>query len=114
MAPVCVWRCLAGGATALTMTVTGVVAEPSRSLALTPAGLPSSLIGEAAVVALAFAFPAIVAGLYLVAQRLLRGFGLRQALVLGGLGIALAFGLAVIEQRPDLLDARTVLRLAGL
>lgn len=95
-------------------TAAVAVAEPGgRGLALTPAGLPSSLIGEAAVVALAFALPALLAGLYLAVQRLLRGLGLRGALVLGSVGITAAFALAVLEQRPDLLDPGAVLRLAG-
>jgi hypothetical protein len=55
------------------------------------------------MVALAFALPAIAAGVWLVARRIASAIGLRGALMICSLIIAGAFAHATLEHRPDLL-----------
>lgn len=58
------------------------------------ATLPTHFAGEVVTVALAFAFPALVAGAYLALQRITQRFGARSlvalALVVGAVGTATA------------------------
>lgn len=87
----------------------GLASLASPAVALAGNGLPTSFLGDAAAVALAFAAPALAAGAYLLVRSLCSRIGLRGALAFGAAGIAAGFGWAVLEARPDLL-----MRLTGL
>jgi hypothetical protein len=76
--------------------------------------LPTTLIGEAVSVALAFSAPALLAGAYLAARSIGRRIGLRGALVIGVGSIAAGFLVAAVNQRPDLINIAMLTRLAGL
>ncbi len=71
--------------------------------AVAATGLPTSFLGEAAAVALAFAFPALVAGAWIGMTALARRIGLRGAMVIGIIGIVACFGWAILDARPDLI-----------
>lgn len=86
---------------------TAAVAEPRTMSGPGNLGLPGTLIGDAAMVALAFTLPAIVAGVWLAARRIASAVGLRGALLICSLIIAGAFAHATLEHRPDLLARLT-------
>ena len=87
----------------LIVQAAAAVAEPRTMAAPVNLGLPGTLIGDAAMVALAFTLPAIVAGAWLAARRIASVIGLRGALLICSLIIAGAFAHATLEHRPDLL-----------
>lgn len=85
------------------MVTAAAVAEPRTIVGSGGTGLPGTLVGDAAVVALAFSLPAILAGVWIAARRIAAAIGLRGALVICCLLIAGAFAHATLEHRPDLL-----------
>ncbi len=100
--PQSLWR-FAGVVGLIALAIAPAAGAPSKG------SLPTTFIGEAATVALAFSFPALLAGAYLGIRGMMRKIGLRGAMALGMLGIFAGFGWAVLEIRPDLLP-----RIAGL
>lgn len=65
--------------------------------AAAPSGgwMPTAWLGEAAVVAFAFALPALLAGSYLLAKRVLAGMRAHLGLTIAGLGLVLAAAAAL-------------------
>lgn len=84
------------------LATTPALAAAGAGFQVGPMGLPTSLVGEAATVALAFTLPALLAGAFLGAKKLFRSIGLKGALAICTLGIIAAFATIVVEQRPDL------------
>lgn len=68
------------------------------------APLPTQFAGEALTVALAFAFPALVAGAYLAVQRLNARLGARTLMVLVAVLAVVGTLAAVIEDKTALLQ----------
>jgi hypothetical protein len=63
--------------------------------------LPASFFGEAAVVALAFSLPALMAGLWIGAQHMTQRLGGRTvAVVAGSVVVAIGFGAALHVAAP--------------
>jgi hypothetical protein len=79
-------------------------------LPLGQTGLPTTFAGEALIVALAFSFPALAAGSYLAARRLWRSVGVRGGLIVGGVTVASALAVAMVDGRPDLLNLTALSR----
>lgn len=74
-----------------------VVASDQAIAAQSVTWMPTSWFGEAAVVALAFALPALAAGAYLLAKRIWRDMRSHPGLSLGAAGIVMAAILALLS-----------------
>lgn len=89
------------------------IANASPAMAANaPTAFPMGFIGEAAIVALAFALPAILAGAYLLAKRI--GTVLGPRLAIGLVAACITAGSVFAVLGTDLPSAGHLLRLAGL
>jgi hypothetical protein len=77
-------------------------------------GLPATFAGEALTVALAFAFPALAAGAYLGARRVLSRFGRRSVWIVASATAMIIGAMVLADQRPDLMDLAALKNLTGL
>ena len=92
---------------AAAVTVLSILpAEASSMLGLPMGknGLPAGWIGEALMVTLAFALPAIFAGAFVGARRVALRLGRRGIILVSCVVVAATIGTVIVDQRPELLD----------
>jgi hypothetical protein len=75
--------------------------------------LPTTLVGEAATVALGFTFPALAAGCYIALKSLARRTGALGAIVTVTAGVAVIAATTAAVHRPDLLGWLATVRPIG-
>lgn len=98
---------LAGLPIAMVAVTQSAAASSVLGLPLGKNGLPATWLGEALTVALAFALPAVLAGLFVTARRATQRLGTRGVvLVATSAGVALA-GAVAVEHDPSLLTHLT-------
>ena len=89
---------------ATVLMVLPVEASSMLGLPMGKNGLPATWIGEALMVTMAFALPAVVAGVYVVAQRLARRLGKRGIVLVSLITLGTVVGGAVVDQRLEIFN----------
>lgn len=86
--------------------VSGQPAEATSLLGLPVGknGLPATWVGEALTVAMAFALPAVVAGLFVGARRVTQRLGKRSFVLVSLVALVVAIGAVVVDQRPEVVQ----------